>query len=394
MEFEHRVIDPSPPCGQLFGCEPVDLTGTGRPDLVVGGAGAETLPVLGRGGAPLIGRLFRRLEDDLFWYENPGWERHVISSRSDLNALGTAVGDVTGDGRADLFVGQGIGGRDLYWFEQPPDPRDPWREHRIGSPFEKYHDLAFGDVDGDDEPELVGASQGSEVVFYYDLPGESVREPWPDACRHVVASGTSAEGLAVADLDGDGRNELLAGTDLYRHAPAATHHAPRREARTDGGGAVAGDWHRESIVDGWEWTRVAVGDLDGDGEAEVVFAEGDSPLLGGDAGRVSWFDPPTWTEHRLHDSLYCPHSLQVADFDGNGHLDVYVAEMGKGRDPADAEHRVFRNRGDGRFDETVVARGVPTHEARAVDVDGDGRVDVIGKAYGPDVHVDVWYNRT
>ena len=394
MRFEHEVIDDSPPCGRLFACEPADLTGNGRPDLIVGGTGAEKLPVINTGGLPLVGRFFRRLEDDLFWYENPGWERHVISSRSDLRALGATLGDVTGNGRLDLLVGQAIGGNELYWFEQPADPREPWAEHRIGAPFEKYHDLAFADVDGDGDPELVGASQRSEVVFYYDVPPEPTRTPWPETCRHVVARGTSAEGLAVVDLDGDGRNELVAGTDVYRRT--TDDDGGCRPVEADGGAALADGWRRESIVDGWEWTRVAVGDLDGDDEPEVVLSEGDSPALGGDAGRVAWFEQPAdpqepWTEHRLHDGLYCPHTLQLADFDGDGRLDVYVAEMGlKGND---AEHRLFRNRGGGRFEETVVERRLPTHEAKAVDVDGDGRVDVIGKSYCQDAHIDVWYNR-
>lgn len=52
--------------------------------------------------------------------------------------------------------------------------------------FEKYHDLATGDVDDDGEPELVGVSQESEVVFYDDIPDDPYRSPWPDANRHVV----------------------------------------------------------------------------------------------------------------------------------------------------------------------------------------------------------------
>jgi hypothetical protein len=394
MEFHHDPIDDSPPCGRLFVCRTTDLTGNGRPDLIVGGLGSETLPVVGVEGLPLVGSLFRRLESDLFWYENPGWDRHVISPRSDLRPLGNALGDVTGNGRLDLFVAQGHDDRDVYWFEQPDDPREAWTQHLIGSPFEKYHDLAFGDVDGDGAPELVGASQGSEVLFYYDVPADPRREPWPEHCRHVVARATNVEGLEILDLDDDGRNELVAGTSIYRPAAAADPTPTTNGAAADGGrAAVADGWTRTEIVPGWDWTRIAAGDLDGDGDTELVFAEGDAPLLGDRMGRLGWFDPPEWTAHVLHEELYCPHTVQVTDFDGDGRPDIYVAEMGLGRDAADAEHLLFRNLGGGDFEATVVARGVPTHEARAVDVDGDGRVDVIGTSYAPDPHVDVWYNR-
>ncbi|WP_050031943.1 FG-GAP repeat domain-containing protein [Halorubrum halophilum] len=403
MQFDHQTIDDSPPCGRLFVCEPVDLVGDGLPDLIVGGMGSEDLPVLGDRTVPLVGRLFRRLENDLFWYENPGhgnhdgddsWTRHTLSSASDLHALGATLGDVNGNGRLDLLVGQGFGGSDIYWFEQPDDPREKWPKHLIADDFSKYHDLAFGDVDNDGEPEVVGASQESETVFYYDVPDDPTRSPWPSDCLTVISRNTNVEGLAVADLDGDGDNELVAGTAIYRQVDGDP-----PDSGAAGGGATLGDasdvsaeWTREHVVTGWDWTRVAVGDVDDDGEAELVFAEGDSPLLGEHMGRVGWFDPPDWEAHIFREDLYCPHTVQLADFDGNGSLDVYVAEMGAGENNDTAQHILFRNQGDGEFRETVVESGVPTHEGKTVDVDGNGRPDLLGKSYEPHAHVDAWYN--
>lgn len=405
MRFEHQTIDGSPPCGRLFVCQPTDLTGDGYPDLIVGGMGAEALPVIGDRSVPVLGRLLRRLERGLFWYENPGagrhdgtaeWTRHTLSPSSDVHALGSALGDVTGNGRLDLLVGQGYGGSDIYWFERPADPRREWTKRLVADDFSKYHDLAFGDVDNDGDPEVVGLSQESRTVFYYDVPSDPTRSPWPSEHLTVVDRGVDVEGLEIADVDGDGDNELIAGTAIYHHSGAATGTRPSsRRVEVDGGAAsdVAAGWTRTDVATGWDWTRVAVGDLDGDGDTEVVFAEGDSPTYGTHMGRVAWFDPPEWEPHVLADDLFCPHTLQVADFDDTGAPDVYVAEMGLGDHDDSARHLRFRNRGGGEFTEEVVETGVPTHEARAVDVDGDGRPDVIGKSFEPNVHVDVWYNR-
>jgi hypothetical protein len=413
MQFTHEVIDDEPPCGRLFICQPTDLTGNGRPDLIVGGLGAEELPLLKTSGVPLVGRLLRRLETNVFWYENPGWERHDSSTKANHYVLGNALGDVTGNGRLDLLVGQGIGGQDIYWFEQPKDPRQPWKQHLVGSDFDKYHDLAFGDVDDDGDPELVGVSQQSETVFYYDVPDDPTQSPWPPECLHIIAENTYAEGLEIVDIDGDGHNELLAGTNIYRRrvAPTGTAQSETERRRTDvaqtnGGTQIqepSGDsqpgvetteeWRVTSVASGWEYTRVAAGDIDDDGELELVFTEGDLPELGDRMGRVGWFDPPDWEPHVLRDDLFCPHSVQLADFDGNGHLDIYVAEMGLGEHDADATHLVFRNLGEGEFEETVVHTGTPTHDAKAVDIDGDGRIDILGKSYEPNAHVDAWYNR-
>ena len=375
--FRHEVIDPDPPSGRLFICHPTDLTGNGLPDLVVGGMGSTNvstpIPGLTVERSSLPGNLFKRFERDLFWYENGTWDRHVMTDETELRLLGSTLVDFDGDGSEDVVVGQGIGFGGIFWFERPDDPREQWTKRLLRDDFEKYHDLAFGDVDNDGDPELVGVSQESETVFYYDVPDDPRRTPWPDETKHVVDSGVNLEGLAIIDVDGDGENELIAGTHVYRQGD-------------DG-------WERETIVSGWDWTRVAVADLDDDGELEVIFAEGDSPLLGDHPGRVAWFDPPNWEQHTLRDDLYCPHSLQVADLDGNGRPDIYVAEMGAGEND-DPTHYVFENLGDGEFEEHVVARGVETHEAKLVDMTGDGRLDIVGKSYEPDAHVDVWYNES
>jgi hypothetical protein len=179
------------------------------------------------------------------------------------------------------------------------------------------------------------------------------------------------EGLSVIDIDDDGRKEIVAGPNVFH---------PTSE----------GMWEREEIASGWEWTRVGVADIDGDGTLEVILAEGDRPYNGTSPGRVGWFDPPEWTPNILADDCYCPHTLQVAHLDGEDPPDIYVAEMGLDRN-SKATHYWFRNRGDGTFDRQILATDVPTHEAKLVDLDRNGTPDIVGKSYTPAHHVDAWY---
>lgn len=381
LNFRHEVIDPDPPCAKLGFCLTVDLTGNDREDVVVGGRG-KTFPgrrfvkAAERRNIPTF-RSLRSLagyaETNLFWYENPGFERHDVAVIPYLD-VGAAVGDVTGNGHPNVVAGQGIGHTGVYWFEIPENPRRNWTPHLLTDEFEKYHDLAVADIDDDGEPEVVGLSQESGAVFYYDIPSDPRQSPWPQDCLHVVDGERSVEGVAVVDIDGDGRTELVAGTNVYQRDPSS------------GSG-----WRRELIASGWDETRVAVADLDDDGDPEAVFAEGDSPHLGRHPGRVAWFNPPEWEPRFLGEDFFCPHSLQTADFTGNGRPDIYVAEMGLGKNERPRQV-IFVNRGGGDFEERTVAAGVATHEAKATNLTGDGRPDIVGKSYGPDHHVDVWYN--
>lgn len=360
MNFRHECIDAAAPCSRQMVCLPTDLTGNGRPDVIVGG---------------------NEEEPRIYWYENPGWERHDVAAGTPI-CPGAALGDVDGDGRLDVVVGGPWGGRETHWFEQPEDPREDWTAHGICNDFHKYHDQAYADVDDDGDPEVLLVSQNAEVICYYDVPEDPRDGWWPREHRTFVAAGVGdAEGIQVLDVDGDGRTEVVVGRRIFH--------------RRDEAGA---EWEAERVAPGWEDERVRVvaGDVDGDGDPELVVAECELPPLGARHGiyhdaRLGVCSAPDWEPDLLADDLHCPHSLQVADFDGDGRPDIYVAESDY--DGLESpRHFVYENDGDGRFTEHLVHEGTATHQAKAVDLTGDGRPDIVGKNDTAPGHVDVWYN--
>lgn len=350
LEFRHELIDAEPP-GCLHDVTLIaDVNGDGRNDVVIG---------------------CRNGDANLFWYENPSWERHDMAAAPLLEA-GGAVADITGNDRLDLVAGQQQPETELWWFECPEDPAGPWTRRVIENRFLNYHDQTFGDVDGDGESELVFPVRASGIVAYYDIPPDPTVSPWPPDYCHLIAEGyENIEGIAVADVDGDGRNEVLAGPYIFHPA--------------SGGGT----WREEPVAPDFVMTRVIPFDLDGDGQLEIVLCEGES-----DPGRLAWFAPPDWRMTVLRDDLFHPHSLAVADFNGNGLPDIFVAEMGLGKNP-DPRMFVYLNEGEGSFREVLIQEGIATHEAKVGDLTGNGLPDIVGKPYSrTDYQIDVWYNDT
>jgi len=345
LRFRHETIDADPPGAQRTLTLLADLDRSGTVDVIVG---------------------CKRGPQNLFWYANPSWKRHAVAKAPNLEASADLL-DVNRDGRLDIVAGRLADTHELCWFEQPADPANPWPMHRIADGLAGPFDLAVADIDADGAPEILIRVPESGRLIAYDVPDDVSAEPWPDGCcRELAVAAESGAGLAVVDIDRDGRPEIIAGTMLYRRS------------------AKDGAWEGKPYAAGFAVTRVAAADLDADNRVEIVAAEGENVR-----GRVVWFKPPAWTPHPLRDDLFHPQTLAVADFDGDRAPDILVAEMGLGQN-ASPRMIIYRNVGGGQFREDVISRGVPTYAARVGDLNGDGRLDIVGKPYEPQRRVDVW----
>ena len=264
---------------------------------------------------------FRQKAPALVWYRRTAasWDRYVIDKDYLTVEAGGAVADIDGDGHPDLVFGADWQGGDVWWWRNPGghyDPNTPWERHTIkrGGPHQ-HHDQVFANFKGTGKPQLAFWNQQAKQVLIADIPPEPRKvEVWPTAVLFSSESQTQgglyAEGVAAADIDGDGKPDLVAGNYWFKHIEGNTF-KPIKFAKFGG--------------------RVAVGRLIEDSKhPQIVVNSGDG------IGPLAWYecngdpeDPAAWVGHELVGRVIHGHSLQIADIDGDGHLDIFAAEMAK-----------------------------------------------------------------
>lgn len=322
-----------------------------------------------------------------YWYAGPEFvprtyrSNHLAKEYHRGNS--EHVYDVDADGLPDIIVG-GWGADGIFWYKNPgnraAEQGRPWDMHEGWEPrlltrtrgtMEMF---ALHDYNGDGIPELHSANyRKNEPLeiwrFSKDPQGNAVLVPF------VLGAGGGGHGFAWGDVNGDGREDVLTEIGWYE--------------RPDGD-PFARPWklHPETALPHPSCPFV-VKDLNKDGRLDIIFGKGH------DVGLYWWEQLPSradgttvWKQHVIDESWSQAHALALADLDGDGEEELIAGKCiwaHSGDDPGAGDPPVIYyyrwQRAASRFTRHTIA-GVGDNIALGrqyslVDLNKDKRVDLV-----------------
>ncbi len=194
----------------------------------------------------------------------------------------------------------------------------PFRQHSIESDLPSGYQVRTTDINGDGRPDVIGLSQRSDTLYWYENPS------WK---RRAVVSGMRRMiTLDTADLDGDGVPEIALGTHFDQTDETSEGRVYILRSRGD----VAQPWAAREIDRLPTTHRVRFLDFDRDGTPELL----NSPLAGPGCRKpffrcgtpLAYYEPEDWKRRYVTRHLDgVVHGMREADWDGPA---VLAASMG------------------------------------------------------------------
>jgi hypothetical protein len=347
--FKEHVIESSIPGG--YSVMVMDINNDGKPDVV--GLTARS--------------------PELAWYQNPGWERHVLIN--DATALSNMAGaDIDGDGIPEIAIqtgfsmiaakSQGV----VTVLHHDGDPLKLWKETKVDE-IPTSHHIAWADIDGDGKKELINAPligakalapkyEDNVSLFYYrsgdwkrmliddQLTGvlHRVRPVhWENGPREQLLT-TGFDGIVLHSATGKGDNLKWTHQNLSKGQPEEE----QKKGTSDVG---VGQLHGRrflAAVEAWHGHHV------------VVYTE--------DAAHV-------WQRKVIFSDLVEGHEVVVGDFNGDGLDDIVAGDRGKGK----SVHIFYAqdDKGENWEHHVIDDGGMAGSGCVSADLNGDKRLDVV-----------------
>lgn len=263
---------------------------------------------------------------DVIWYKAPEnitntstWQKYALYQNDSHQTYHVEAGDIMGDGDIDIVFAtktdNGVG-----WLENNGSLVN-WLVTWIDTNCTRAFNVRVADLDKDGKNDVITSEDctdnGGILHLYSYLGDPRIQENWID---HRIANFPKGEGVNVfeiVDIDSDGDLDIVTGNhqgDIYvlqNPYPSNVDH----------------EWERYKVSNNYPSREVDVADIDSDGDLDIIIAEYNQ-------NQIVWFENngttfySSWEKHIADKSdkyLNWCHHVELSDIDGDGYFDIAVA---------------------------------------------------------------------